>query len=137
VSRPPASVLLLSDGAQTGGRLTPGAAAARARRLGIPVSTVSLGTADGIVERPLAGGLRERITVPPDPKALQVVARTSGGRFFSVATAGGLRSVYKDLGSRLAHVREPREVTPVAAGAALVFLLAGAALSGAWFRRIP
>src|SRR5581483_2710850 len=42
--RPPAGIVVLSDGGQTAGRLTPQQAALRARRARVPVSTVLLGT---------------------------------------------------------------------------------------------
>ena len=48
--RAPAAVILLSDGKRTEGS-DPLAAAQRAKQLGIPVSTVALGTADGVVLR--------------------------------------------------------------------------------------
>ena len=56
----PAAVLLLSDGAQTAGGVTPDDAVTEARKLGIPVSTVALGTGDAVVQVPLPGGLKQR-----------------------------------------------------------------------------
>ena len=93
-------------------------------------------TAAGVVERKLPGGFTERIQVPPDPAALKTIASGSGGTFFTVTRSAQLERVYDELGSRLAHERKRREVTPAAGGAGIVFLLAGAVLSGAWFRRI-
>src|SRR5262249_19980863 len=52
---PPAAVLLLSDGAQNSGRLKPADAIAQARKLDVPVSTIALGTADGMVYQKLPG----------------------------------------------------------------------------------
>lgn len=133
----PAAVLLLSDGAQTGGGVPPATAAARARNLGIPVFTVALGTPGGVVERPLPGGFRERIQVPPDPRTLQEVARISGGRFFEAPTADDLREVYRNLGSRLGHHDQKREVTVAFVGAGGLLVLLGGALSSFWFQRLP
>ena len=135
-SRPPVAVLVISDGAQTQGRATPKQAAEYARKRGVPVSAVAIGTQQGVVERKLPGGYTERIQVPADETALRTIAGASGGTFFRAAGPAQLKAVYKELGSRLALERKRREVTPAAAGAALVFLLAGAATSGAWFRRI-
>lgn len=135
-SRPPAAILLISDGAQTQGRATPQQAGTYARKRGVPVSTIALGTQAGVVERKLPGGFTERIQVPPDPAALRTIATASGGTFFTATGAAQLARVYEQLGSRLAHERKRREVTPAAGGAAIVFMLAGALLSGAWFRRI-
>jgi Ca-activated chloride channel family protein len=134
--RPPAAVLMISDGAQTQGRTTPQQAAQHAHRLRIPIYTVSIGTARGVVERKLPGGFTERTQVPPDPRTLQLIARGSGGTFYSAVSAARLKDVYDDLGSRLAHQREKREITAGAAGAGLAFLVVGAFLSGTWFRRI-
>lgn len=135
VPRPPAAILVLSDGAQNAGRIDAKTAAARARKANVPVSTVSLGTVQGVVIHKIQGG-SERIQVPPAPTTLKAVAQATGGRFFQATSAGQLNQVYKDLGSRLVHDRKKTEMTAVAVGAALALILAGALLSGLWFRRI-
>ncbi len=132
---PPATVLLLSDGEQTSGERTPLAAAAQARRLGVPVNTVALGTREAVVEVPLPNGLKERVTVAPDIRTLREVARTTGGRYAAAPTAERLKQVYRDLGSRLGTRREEREVTAAFAGAGVVLLLVASGLSLVWARR--
>jgi Ca-activated chloride channel family protein len=134
--RPPAAVVVVSDGAQTQGQTTPQQAATRARRDGVPVYAVSLGTPNGVVERKLPGGFTERTQVPADPRTLQALASGSGGKLFRIGSAARLTEVYEDLGSRLAHQKEKKEVTVAAAGGAIIFMLAGAFASGAWFRRV-
>jgi Ca-activated chloride channel family protein len=131
----PASILLLSDGAQTAGGVRPLDAAKRAADLKIPVSTIALGTRDATVEVPLPGGLKQLVTVPPDPQTLRRVAQATGGRFFEAPTAADLDQVYKELGSRLGRERRSVEVTSVFAGLGAVLLLAAGGLSSAWFRR--
>jgi hypothetical protein len=84
-------VLLLSDGAQTAGDIRPGPAAQRARRLGVPVSTVALGTGNAVVEVPRPGGLKERVVVAPDVQTLRVIARTTGGSFSEAPSAEAIR----------------------------------------------
>jgi Ca-activated chloride channel homolog len=132
---PPATVLLLSDGAQTSGQATPTQGAALARRLGVPVNTVALGTAPTVVEVPLAGGLKERVTVEPDPTTLRTIASQTGGRFYAAPDADSLQEVYEELGSRLGRTEEDRELTQLFAAAGGVLLLAGSAASMLWFRR--
>jgi Ca-activated chloride channel homolog len=134
---PPASILLISDGAQTQGTVTPVAAARRARAAGVPVYTVVIGTPNGVVERTLPGGFTERTRVPPDPAALRQVATTSGGQSFSVADDASLKRVYAELGSRLGHVRKQSEVTAAFAGAGMLLLLGSGALSAVLFKRLP
>jgi Ca-activated chloride channel family protein len=134
---PPASILLISDGAQTQGRVTPDQAARRARAAGILVYTVVVGTPDGVVERRLVGGFTERIRVPPDPSALQRVARASRGEFFTAAGDEELREVYEELGSRLGRRDKRTEVTVAFAGAGMGLLVAAGLLSTLLLRRLP
>jgi Ca-activated chloride channel homolog len=132
---PPATVVLLSDGEQTAGGKQPLVAAEDARKLGIPVNTVALGTSDAVVEVPLPGGLKEQVTVTPDAKTLAEVAKITGGRFAAAPTAEKLKSVYSDLGSRIGSRREKREVTAAFAGVGAILLLVASGLSLAWTRR--
>ncbi len=136
-ARPPAVVIVLSDGGQTAGRYSPQQAAAWARQMKIPISTVAVGTPDGVVLQPLKSGYTERIQVPVQPAPLQVIARTSGGRFSQGAANADVKSTYAALGSRVGNRHKTVEVTAVAAAGGIVFMLAGALLSGAWFRRFP
>lgn len=131
----PATVLLLSDGAQTSEGITPAAAATQARRQGIAVNTVALGTRDAVVMVPLPGGLEQQVTVPPDARTLRAVAQRTGGRFYETADAARLQEVYADLGSRLGHRRERTEITAAFAGGAAVLLLLASGLSMLWSRR--
>ncbi len=134
---PPTAILLLSDGAQQGGRTTVATAAREARSLHVPVYAILVGTPDGVVERPLVGGYREITRVPPNPAALRAFASITGGRFFTARDDARLREVYEHLGSRLGRHRQPREITDVFAGGSAMLLLAGGALSAFWFRRVP
>jgi Ca-activated chloride channel family protein len=135
--RPPAGIVVLSDGGQTAGRLTPQQAALRARRAGVQVSAVLVGTPDGVVQQQLRGGYTERIQVPAEPQLLEVLAQQSGGRFSGGPVTVDPRSIYDELGSREGKRRKTIEVSSAAAAGGLVFVLAGGLLSGMWFRRIP
>jgi Ca-activated chloride channel family protein len=126
-SRPPGALVLLSDGESTSGR-DPLGVAREARRLGIPVYTVSLGTA--------AGRLPDGEPVPPDTATLRAIAERSGGQAFTAQEADALGAVYEKLGSQVATRHEEREVTGAFAGGALVLLLVGGGLSLRWFRRL-
>jgi Ca-activated chloride channel family protein len=135
----PVSVLLFSDGGNTG-REDPAASVAKARKIGLPISTVALGTQgpQAEIKQKLGGGnSAERvIQVPVAPDALKAVARGTEGTFFEAHTGNDLNQVYENLNSKLVHDKKKREITVAAAGAAIVFLIAGALLSGLWFRRI-
>ena len=130
--RAPAAVILLSDGKRTEGS-DPLAAAERAKQLGIPVSTVALGTPDGTVTSPIG----EPIPVPPDPATLQEISRITGGTFTEAGDAGELDKVYKDLGSKVGTKRVKREVTSGFAAAGLLLLLGGLGTGLRWRGRLP
>lgn len=134
---PPTSVLLISDGARDGGRRTPIAAARQAKALHVPVYTILLGTPGGIVYHKLPGGYTETLRVPPSAQTLQMIARVSGGQFFTASNDKRLGEVYDQLRSRLGHKKQSRELTDgFAASSALLLLVAGG-LSALWFRRVP
>ena len=127
-----ASILLLSDGAQTRGLLSPGQGAERAQIAGIPVYTIALGTDEGTI---LAGppGQEQVIPVPPDRETLAAIAEYTGAETYDAESAETLEEVYEGLGSRVGRVDRPREVTAVfvAGGALLLAGAFGAALVGA------
>ena len=132
---PPASVLVISDGAPDGGRTSPLNAARAARKAHIPVSTVLVGTNGGVVSAKLTGGYTEQIRVPPSPTTLQKIAQLSGGQYFRARTSTALTSVYKKLATRIGHKTEHRQITDLFAGGAILLLLTGGGLSAFWFRR--
>jgi Ca-activated chloride channel family protein len=135
-SIPPTSVLLISDGAQDGGIVEPQEAAERARKLGVPVYTVLLGTQDGVVEETLPGGFQRIIRVPPNAETLTQIAEVSGGELFTAVDEAELKQVYDDLGSRLGSKRENREITDFFAAGSALLLVTGGALSVLLFRRV-
>ena len=130
-------MLVISDGARDGGILDPDEAAERARKLGVPVYTVLVGTPDGVVEETLPGGFRRIIQVPTNPEILSRVAEISGGKLFTAVDEEGLKEVYEELGSRLGKKREDREITDFFAAGSAMLLLTGGALSALFFRRVP
>ena len=134
--RPPAAILLLSDGESTRGRDELDAAR-EARRQKVPIYTIALGTASGTIDVPRAGGGTRPEQVPPDPTALRQIAQISGGRTFAATAAGELDAIYQSLGSQVAMKDEKREVTSAFAGGALLLVLAAALLSLRWFGRLP
>jgi Ca-activated chloride channel homolog len=136
-NQPPLVVLLLSDGANTQGRTQPLEAAADAKRLGVQVFTIALGTEDGMVDVPNETGQLRRVPVPPDRVTLQRIAETTGARFFAAPSSKDLASVYDELGSKIGFVKQKQEVTVVFAAAGLLLMVAGAATSLAWFSRLP
>jgi Ca-activated chloride channel homolog len=131
-----ASILLLSDGAQTRGLLSPGQGAERAQLAGIPVFTVALGTDAGTI---LAGppGQEQVIPVPPDRETLSAIAEYTGAEAFDAESADALEKVYAGLGSRVGREERPREVTAVFVAAGALLLAGAAAFSLLGAPRLP
>ncbi len=74
--------------------------------------------------------------VPVEPKTLRSVATASGGHFYAAHSATQLGAVYKDLGHHLVYAKQFREVTAASRSSRSSLILAGAALSVVWFRRL-
>ena len=135
--RLPSAIVLLGDGASTRGS-DPIDIVQDTKKFKIPVYTVALGTQNGTLTHtnPTTGALTTE-RVPPDLLTLQDIARDTGGQFFATADARRLEAVYANLGTRLAHTKEKRQVTSAFAGGALVLLLAGAGFGLARGGRLP
>ena len=123
------------------GRITPETAAQQAKKFGIPISTVALGTTSGVVHQNIPTGKGKQTfplvqQVPVDPTVLKQVASDSGGHFYAAPSASKLDTVYKELGTRLVYNKQFREITVGVTLAAFVLILAAAGLSAWWFRRL-
>ncbi|MEO6627585.1 MAG: VWA domain-containing protein [Aquihabitans sp.] len=129
----PARIVLMSDGSTTVGRPDAQAAAA-ALKAKVPVSTISFGTADGVIE---LDGQPGPISVAVNPQALEKIANATNGTAFTAATGAQLKKVYADIGSSVGFTTEQRDITTTFVGASLAVLFAAAALSQLWFSRLP
>jgi Ca-activated chloride channel family protein len=131
--KPPAAIVLLSDGKWTTGRDPVGVAQA-AGKAKVPIYTVALGTEDGVVTGPGFGGY---VPVPPDPETLGAIAQESGGKAFTADNAGKLSQIYKTLGSKLGSKKRKHENSAAFAIASLVLLLGAAATSVRFAPTLP
>lgn len=110
-------LILLTDGSDTGSRMTPLNAASVAERNGVEIFTIGVGDPD-------AGG-EERV----DFKVLQQVAEKSGGRFFSAADTTALSTVYKRIEklvpreTKQSTFRPRRSLVHLPAGGAVLLVL--------------
>jgi Ca-activated chloride channel family protein len=130
--RPPAAIVLLSDGETTTGR-DPIEVAREARRLRIPIHTVALGTEDGTITTPDG----TPIPVRPDPETMREIANTSRGRAFEAENADDVSHIYETLGSRVATKKEQREITVAFAAGGGLLLAAAAAFGLRTTARLP
>ncbi len=121
--RPPAAIVLLSDGKATNGR-DPRDAARQAAKLHVPIYTVALGTPDGFV----LDELGQPVPAPPDPETLREMSSITGGEAFTAENLGALKQVYQRLGRQIGtrHAEKPMVAGFAAAGLLLLLLGAGA-----------
>lgn len=125
---PPARVVVLSDGANTTGQ-SPDVAARLATELGVPVDSISFGTASGTIR----GGT----PVPVDGQTLQQVADATGGTYFAAADVDELRAAYDDIGSSVGFRTEVQDVSARFIGVGLALAVLAALASLFWFARLP
>ena len=69
--------------------------------------------------------------------ALGISLLLTGGSYFNATNTEELVSIYQNLNPELIIEPEPMEITSLFAGASVLLLLAGAAMSLLWFSRFP
>jgi len=126
-----AAIILLSDGRRTTGVDTLEAAKMAADR-GVRIYVVGLGTVEGDASTPDGLAVYMRLDEP----TLREVARMTGGEYHHAGTADALRSVYRNLGSRVQVLTRETELTGMLALGSALVAMAAAALSLLWFGRI-
>ncbi|MDY7083971.1 MAG: VWA domain-containing protein [Actinomycetota bacterium] len=128
---PSATIVVFSDGQETGGPDVE-AAAELAAAAGVRIQAVGVGT-----ER---GGTVEvdgfQLGTALDASLLTAVAQTTGGAYLPAGDADTLTGTTKSIDLRLTAKREPLELTAPFAGAALLLLMLGAVLGTRWHGRI-
>ena len=133
---PPLSILMLSDGAQRNGVLQPEQGAQRAKRAGMRIYTIALGTPSGTVSFGF-GPYEQTIAVPPDPDTLRRISTITGGRFFAAPSAEALRAAYRTIETRVSTAPKKTEATAVFLAVGAGLLLGAGVLSALWSPRLP
>src|SRR5262249_47568221 len=115
-----AAIVLLSDGQQNQGQMQPLQAAALARKAGIPIDTVALGTDHGVLGY---GPFAKR--VGPAPRLMRQIAQATGGSTARAKDTRELRRFYRSVGTSVGNGTRTRQLAAWFAAAAAL-LLAGA-----------
>lgn len=125
---PAARIVLLSDGGNSTGT-EPALAARRATEVGVPVSTIAVGTPEGVDSK---GG-----PLPVELADLAAIAGGTGGTAYAAGDLSQLDEVYADIGSTVARETERIPLAHWGAGIALALLFAGALTSFLLLGRLP
>ncbi len=137
-------VVLVTDGRHNSGKLAPKTAADLARLDGVRIHAVGIGS-EGLVPfaQPGAEAPMRFERVDLDRETLQLVAGTTGGRFFHARKPEDLRAVAEAIDRLEARPRAqaPRfrhaSLAPLTLSLALAMLFAEAALAHGLLRRLP
>ena len=140
-------IVLLTDGANNAGKITPYAAAQAAAALHIKIYTIGAGSAEEAkfpVRDPFTGQMTyTKIPVDIDVDALKKIAQIGGGQFFRAADIDAMNNVYKTINkletTHMATKRfeHAREFFQYALYPGLFFLGLEIVLSHTRWRRIP
>ncbi len=115
-------LVLLTDGANTAGELTPVQAADLAAQYHVRIHTIGVG-ADALDVSALmgvpafSGWMRQRMINPSadlDEKLLKQIADVTGGRYFRARDSAGLEEIYRALDQLEPHARADEIIRPVA-----------------------
>lgn len=128
---PSATIVVFSDGQQTGGP-DPQAAAELAAGAGVRIQTVGVGTARGATVE--VDGFQ--LGTALDQSLLTTVAQTTGGAYHEAGDAAVLDAATDAIDLRLTTRKEPLELTAPFAAVALLLLALGALLGVRWHGRI-
>lgn len=138
-------VILLTDGSNNRGDISPMTAADIAKSLGIRVYTIGVGT-NGMARYPIAaGGQTQYVQIPVeiDTKTLGDIARGTDGKFYRATNAKELREIYQEIDKLekskidVQHFSRRYEAYQPFALSALIALLLEVLLRITIFRRIP
>jgi Ca-activated chloride channel family protein len=139
-------VVLLTDGQQNAGRITPPTAAEAAAALGIKVYTIGAGT-KGMAPFPARDLFGNKVYRPMpvdiDEETLEKVAKTTGGRYFRATDTESLRGIYSEIDrAEKTQFQAPdyadyRELYPWALWPALALLGLELVLADTRLRKIP
>ena len=138
-------VILLTDGSNNRGDISPMTAAEMASSYGVRVYTIGVG-ANGTARYPMkVGGMTQYISMPVeiDTETLQRIARTTNGMYFRATSATELRDVYREIDQLEKSKMDVRHFSrryeayqPLIIGAILALLLE-ILLRITVFRRVP
>jgi len=129
-SRPPAIIVLLTDGSSNAG-IDPQTAAENARAASVAVQTVGIGQRD----KPTFVHGQQVDAV--DETVLQGIAATTGGKYYYAEAAGQLSKIYGSLGSSFGWQFLRLDILVPMLLVGIFVLLIGGFLSMRWFRTFP
>jgi Ca-activated chloride channel homolog len=92
------TIILITDGANNSGKISPKDAATNAAKLGVKIYTVAIGTY-GFHQVPVPSVKGERVGVKQefDEQTLKDVASIGGGRFYHARDTGAMEDIFREI----------------------------------------
>ncbi len=140
-------VILLTDGRNNAGKISPQTAAEAAKAIDVKVYTIGAGTAKGFAPFPVKGffgnQVYQQIPVDIDEPLLRKIASETSAEYFRATDTTSLKNIYKEI-DRLETTAieekgylEYRELFPLLIIPALLLILLEIVASNTVLRRIP
>ena len=138
-------MILLTDGINNAGKVSPDTAANLAKESGIKIYAVGVGK-KGLVPYPIRdmfGTRLQRVSLPVDDEGLTRIAETTGGRYWRATDTNALREIYAEIDklerteATVEKYAEYNELFPYFVMPGLGFLVLGSLLWNTRFARIP
>lgn len=107
-------LILLTDGANTAGQITPIKAAELAALNGLKIYTIGIG-ADEIIRQSFFGTQRINPSADLDEKTLTTIATKTGGRYFRARDTKELQKIYSLLNKLEPTEKETQQFRPISA----------------------
>ncbi len=140
------AIILMTDGVNTAGQVSPLKAAQIAKEFGIQIHTIGIGTGEVVLGQGTFGGLLGQMPGSKaefDEKTLQEIARLTGGVYFNATSLEKFQDVYREIDA-LDQTESQQPEKPIIhelfapwACFALLCLLVSMILQTSIFRRLP
>jgi len=130
-------IVLMTDGANNSGVISPMTATQAAKALGVKIYTIGLGNREIVQQMGLPEGFL------PDEDTLEQVSQSTGGRYYRADNAEKFKAIYAEIDKLekseavINKYTEFKELFPWLATAGLVVLLLEITLSQTLLRRLP
>ncbi len=139
-------IILLTDGVNNAGKISPLVAAVAAKALEVKIYTIGIGTKD-LVPYPRKGfGGRtfyQKVKIDIDEDVLKEISNVTGGKYFRAKSTASLKNIYNEIDKmekvsiKEAGFSEHRELFPMFLILGLILLLFEIILSNTLLRKIP
>lgn len=139
-------IILLTDGINNAGTISPLVAAEAARALNIKIYTIGVGT-KGLVPYPLKDvygrTVYQNIQIEIDEEVLRKIADITGGKYFLATDTETLRKIYEEIGrlekSAIEHhgYRDVNELFPIFLIPGIIILALEVLLCNTLFMKVP